>query len=62
MVLEALEAIAARDAYSLDAPVAPDTEDGSVTSHDVWGAEDERYALIDTTVFTLDRFEGAAID
>ena len=49
-VLEALEAITARDAYSLDAPVAPDTEDGSVTSHDVWGAEDERYALIDTTV------------
>ena len=49
-VLEALDAIAARDAYSLDAPVVPDIEDGSVTTHDLWGAEDERYALIDTTV------------
>ena len=49
-VLEALDTIAARDACSLDAPVVPDIEDGSVTTHDLWGAEDERYALIDTTV------------
>ena len=48
-VLEALDAIAARDAYSLDAPIAPDTQDEPITRHDICGAEDERYALIDTT-------------
>ena len=48
-VLEALDAIAARDASSLDAPIEHDTQEGAITRHDICGAEDERYALIDTT-------------
>jgi RNA polymerase sigma-B factor len=48
-VLEALEAIATRSADSLDAPIESKAEDGSVTQHDTYGADDERYALVDTT-------------
>ena len=46
-VLEALDAIAARRADSLDAPLAGADTDEPATIHDKVGADDDRYALID---------------
>ena len=48
-VLEALDAIAARRADSLDAPLAGADTDGPATIHDQLGADDDRYDLIDTS-------------
>jgi RNA polymerase sigma-B factor len=48
-VLEALEALAARHATSLDVPVDGDLSDESTTRHETIGAEDERYAEIDAS-------------
>ena len=48
-VLEALDAIAARRADSLDAPLAGADTDEPATIHDKVGADDDRYALIDTS-------------
>ena len=46
-VLEALDAIAARRAESLDAPLSGADTDGPATIHDKLGTDDDRYALID---------------
>ncbi|HEY2771468.1 MAG TPA: SigB/SigF/SigG family RNA polymerase sigma factor [Solirubrobacteraceae bacterium] len=46
-VVEALDALAAHRAASLDAPVETGIEDGSNTRHDLVGAEDERFALVE---------------
>jgi RNA polymerase sigma-B factor len=48
-VLEALEAVAAHHATSLDAPIVTDGSDESATIHDTIGAEDEGYELIETS-------------
>jgi RNA polymerase sigma-B factor len=48
-VLEALEAITARNASSLDAPLETDPGEEAATQHDMIGHEDEGYALIDTS-------------
>src|SRR5262249_48429044 len=48
-VLEALEALAARHASSLDVPVDADAGDESATRHETIGAEDGGYAAIDTS-------------
>ena len=48
-VLEALEAIAARNASSLDAPLEAEPGEEATTQHDMIGYEDEGYALVDTS-------------
>ena len=48
-VLEALEAIAARNASSLDAPLEAEPGEEAATQHDMIGLEDEGYALVDTS-------------
>jgi RNA polymerase sigma-B factor len=48
-VLEALEAIAARNATSLDAPIEAEVGDDAATPHDVIGREEEGYALVDAS-------------
>jgi RNA polymerase sigma-B factor len=47
-VLEALDALAARRAVSLDAPIATNTEEPTGSLHDVVGSEEEGYAFVDT--------------
>ncbi len=49
-VLEGLEAIAAHQAASLDAPIDTDTIDEPSTRYDAVGNDDEHYALIDTSL------------
>jgi RNA polymerase sigma-B factor len=46
-VLEALEAITARNASSLDAPLEADPSEEAATPHDLIGHEDEGYALVE---------------
>jgi RNA polymerase sigma-B factor len=46
-VIEALDAINARAAVSLDAPIGNDATGEAMSSHDTVGAEDDRYQLID---------------
>jgi RNA polymerase sigma-B factor len=46
-VVEALDALAAHRAASLDAPIETGLDDGSNTRHDMVGSEDERYDLVD---------------
>jgi RNA polymerase sigma-B factor len=53
-VLEALEALAARHASSLDVPVDGDGGDESSTRHEMIGAEDDGYAAIDTSASLAD--------
>ena len=48
-VLEALEAITARNASSLDAPLEAEPGEEAATPHDMIGREDEGYALVDTS-------------
>ena len=48
-VLEALEAITARNASSLDAPLEGEPGEEAATPHDMIGREDEGYALVDTS-------------
>jgi RNA polymerase sigma-B factor len=48
-VLEALEAITARNASSLDAPLEAEPGEEAATQHDMIGREDEGYALVDTS-------------
>jgi RNA polymerase sigma-B factor len=48
-VLEALEALAARHATSLDVPIVGDAADESTTRHDTIGAEDEQYAVVEAS-------------
>lgn len=52
-VLEALEALAARQAASLDVPV-DDATGESTTRHETIGAEDDAYAAIDTSASLAD--------
>jgi RNA polymerase sigma-B factor len=52
--LEALEALAARHASSLDVPVDADAGDESATRHETIGAEDDGYAAIDTSASLAD--------
>jgi RNA polymerase sigma-B factor len=49
VVLEALEAMAARNAASLDAPIESETGEDAATAHDTIGREDEGYSLVDTS-------------
>ena len=53
-VLEALEALAARHASSLDVPVTGDAGDESATRLETIGAEDDGYAAIDTSASLAD--------
>jgi RNA polymerase sigma-B factor len=53
-VLEALEALAARQAASLDVPVTGDAGDESATRLEMIGAEDDGYAAIDTSASLVD--------
>ena len=48
-MLEALEAMAARNASSLDAPIEAELGDDAATPHDTIGREDEGYALVDAS-------------
>jgi RNA polymerase sigma-B factor len=48
-VLEALEAITARNASSLDAPLEADPGEETATAHDMIGREDEGYALVEAS-------------
>jgi RNA polymerase sigma-B factor len=48
-VLEALEAMAARNASSLDAPLDVEPGEDAATPHDLIGREDEGYALVDAS-------------
>ncbi len=50
LVIEALEAAAAHNAASLDAPIQTQNDDGPMTRHDALGAEDERFELVDVSV------------
>jgi RNA polymerase sigma-B factor len=47
-VLEALDALAARRAVSMDAPLAMSTEDSVGSLHDVVGSDEEGYSFVDT--------------
>jgi RNA polymerase sigma-B factor len=47
-VLEALDALAARRAVSLDAPIATTPDESMASLHDVVGSEEEGYAFVDT--------------
>ena len=53
-VLEALEALSARHATSLDVPVDGDAGDESTSRHETIGAEDDAYAAIDTSASLAD--------
>jgi RNA polymerase sigma-B factor len=53
-VLEALEALDARHAASLDVPVTGDAGDESATRLETIGAEDDGYAAIDTSASLAD--------
>jgi RNA polymerase sigma-B factor len=46
-IVEALDALAAHRATSLDAPIETGIEDGSNTRHDLVGSEDERFSLVE---------------
>lgn len=48
-VLEALEAMAARNASSLDAPIEGEPGEDATTPHDMIGQEDDGYALVETS-------------
>jgi RNA polymerase sigma-B factor len=48
-VLEALEAIAARNASSLDAPIDAEPGEDAATPHDTIGREDDGYALVEAS-------------
>jgi RNA polymerase sigma-B factor len=48
-VLEALEALGAHHASSLDAEIDAGVEDGSNTAYDTVGVEDDRYGLVETS-------------
>ena len=48
-VLEGLEAIAAHHPTSMDQPIETSQDEGTSTPHDMIGAEDEGYALVDTS-------------
>jgi RNA polymerase sigma-B factor len=48
-VLEGLEAIAAHHASSMDQPIEAGQDEGTSTPHDTVGANDEGYALVDTS-------------
>jgi RNA polymerase sigma-B factor len=48
-VLEGLEAIAAHHATSMDQPIEASQDEGTSTPHDTVGAEDDRYALVETS-------------
>jgi RNA polymerase sigma-B factor len=48
-VLDALEAMSFRYASSLDAPIESGRDDGAITRHDTVGAEDQGYALAETS-------------
>ena len=49
-VIEALDAIAAHHAASLDEPVAPEFAEDAGTRHDIVGGEEEGYALVETAL------------
>jgi RNA polymerase sigma-B factor len=49
LVLEALEAMAARNASSLDAPLDVEPGEEAATAHDLIGREDEGYALVEAS-------------
>ena len=48
-VLDALEAIAARNASSLDAPIDAEPGEDAATPHDTIGREDDGYALVEAS-------------
>jgi RNA polymerase sigma-B factor len=48
-VLEALEAMAARNASSLDAPIEGEPGEDATTPHDMIGQEDDGYGLVETS-------------
>jgi RNA polymerase sigma-B factor len=56
-VLEALEAIAANQSISLDAPVDVGIEEGASTRHELLGADDQGYAAVDVYVSLASAFE-----
>jgi RNA polymerase sigma-B factor len=60
-VLEALEAIAANQSVSLDAPVDVGMEDGASTRHELLGSVDEGYAAVDMSVSLAAAFEKLAV-
>jgi RNA polymerase sigma-B factor len=49
-VIEALDAIASRDAGSLDEPIAVEAAEDVRTLHDTVGAEDDGYGLVETSL------------
>jgi RNA polymerase sigma-B factor len=49
-VIEALDAIAAHHAASLDEPVAPEFAEDAGTRHDLVGGEEEGYGLVETAL------------
>jgi RNA polymerase sigma-B factor len=49
-VLEALEAMAARNASSLDAPLEAEPGEDAAPPHDLIGSEDDGYALVDASM------------
>jgi RNA polymerase sigma-B factor len=53
-VLEALEAMAAHNAASLDAPIESEIGDDATTHHDTIGVEDDGYALVDASASLAD--------
>jgi RNA polymerase sigma-B factor len=53
-VLEALEALAARHATSLDVPIDGDAADECATRHETIGAEDEQYAVVEASTSLAD--------
>jgi RNA polymerase sigma-B factor len=57
-VLEALEAMAAHNAASLDAPIDNEVSDDAATPHDTIGAEDDGYALVDASASLADAMRG----
>jgi RNA polymerase sigma-B factor len=59
-VLEALEAIAANQSVSLDAPVDIGMEDGASNRHELLGADDQGYAAVDISVSLASAFEKLA--
>ncbi len=49
-VIEALDAIAAHHAASLDEPIAPELAEDAGTRHDIVGGEEEGYGLVETAL------------
>ena len=49
-VIEALDAIAAHQAASLDEPAVPEAAEDTGTRHDVIGAEEQGYGLVETSL------------